>query len=356
MVGAFLCFSMAKAQTVSGTVSDATGPLPGANVLVKGTSNGTQTDFDGNYTLDNVDATATLVFSYVGFTSKEVAVNGQSTINATLTEDAQALDEVVVIGYGTTTKKDATGAVETVKAEDFNKGVVTSPDQLIQGRVAGVQITQSSGEPGGASNIRIRGTSSIRAGNDPLVVVDGIPLGGGGGAGSDIGLGRQSARNPLSFINPNDIASMDVLKDASATAIYGSRGANGVIIITTKKGKIGKPQINFNTSVQFGTISKEYDLIEANEYPSIAASVGNTNPDLGARIDPFESILRTSFTQQHDFSYGAASESGNYRFSIGYLDQEGIIKGTGQQRYSGNVNITQRAFNDIVTFDSSIIY
>ncbi|EIJ37683.1 TonB-linked outer membrane protein, SusC/RagA family [Galbibacter orientalis DSM 19592] len=356
LVGAFLCFSMAKAQTVSGTVSDATGPLPGANVLVKGTSNGTQTDFDGNYTLDNVDATATLVFSYVGFTSKEVAVNGQSTINATLTEDAQALDEVVVIGYGTTTKKDATGAVETVKAEDFNKGVVTSPDQLIQGRVAGVQITQSSGEPGGASNIRIRGTSSIRAGNDPLVVVDGIPLGGGGGAGSDIGLGRQSARNPLSFINPNDIASMDVLKDASATAIYGSRGANGVIIITTKKGKIGKPQINFNTSVQFGTISKEYDLIEANEYPSIAASVGNTNPDLGARIDPFESILRTSFTQQHDFSYGAASESGNYRFSIGYLDQEGIIKGTGQQRYSGNVNITQRAFNDIVTFDSSIIY
>ncbi|QLE00827.1 TonB-dependent receptor [Galbibacter sp. BG1] len=356
LVGAFLCFSMAQAQTVSGTVSDATGPLPGANVLVKGTSNGTQTDFDGNYTLDGVQSGATLVFSYVGFAAKEVPVNGQSTVNVTLQEDAQALDEVIVVGYGTTTKKDATGAVESVKSEDFNKGLVTSPDQLIQGRVAGVQITQSSGEPGAAANIRIRGTSSIRAGNDPLIVVDGVPLGGGGGAGSDVGFGRQSSRNPLSFINPNDIASMDVLKDASATAIYGSRGANGVIIITTKKGKIGKPQINFNSSVQFSKISNEYDLITADDYPSIAADVGNQNPDLGARLDPFGSILRTAFSQQYDFSYGAASETGNYRFSMGYQDQEGIIKGTGQTRYSGSVNITQRAFNDVVTFDSSVIY
>lgn len=231
---ALLSYGMVQAQTVSGTVSDANGPLPGANVLVKGTTNGTQTDFDGNYTLSNVPSNAVLVFSYIGFKTLEVSVAGQTTVNVTLEEDAQALEEVVLVGYGSVRKKDATGAVASVKAEDFNKGVTTSPDQLLQGRVAGVQITQSSGEPGAAANIRVRGTSSIRAGNDPLIVVDGVPLSGGAVTPGSGAFGGTSSTNPLNFINSADIESIDVLKDASATAIYGSRGANGVILITTK--------------------------------------------------------------------------------------------------------------------------
>ncbi|MFD1095667.1 SusC/RagA family TonB-linked outer membrane protein [Salegentibacter chungangensis] len=353
----FLFFSMAQAQTVSGTVTDDQGPLPGANVSVKGTTNGTTTDFDGNYTLNDVPNDATLVFSFIGYVTQEIPVDSRETIDVAMSPDASELEEVVLIGYGQTTVKDATGAVSSVKAEDFNKGVNTSPDQLLQGRVAGVQITGSSGEPGAAANIRVRGTSSIRAGNDPLIVVDGVPLSGGGvSAGSDVGFGRQSSRNPLSFINSSDIQSIDILKDASATAIYGSRGANGVILITTKGGRTGKPQISFNSSFQFGTIANEYDLISAEDYPGIAADVGNPDPDLGARLDPMGEILRTAFTQQHDFSYGSGGETGNFRMSLGFLDQEGIVKGTGQEKYTGNINLTQRAFKDVVTFKSNVIY
>ena len=354
----FLCYGMVNAQQpVSGTVTDESGPLPGATVAIKGTSTGTTTDFDGNYTLNDVPADATLVFSFVGYETQEVGVEGRSTIDVNLATDASELEEVVLIGYGQTTVKDATGAVSSVKSDDFNKGVNTSPDQLLQGRVAGVQITSASGEPGAAANIRVRGTSSIRAGNDPLIVVDGVPLSGGGvSAGSDVGLGRQSSRNPLSFINSSDIASIDILKDASATAIYGSRGANGVVLITTKGGRSGKPQISFNSSFQFSSIAHEYDLISAEDYPGLAAGVGSSDPDLGARLDPLGSILRSAFTQSHDFSYGSGGETGNFRLSLGYLDQEGIIKGTGQEKYTGNINLTQRAFDDVVTFKSNVIY
>lgn len=347
--------SFIYAQTVTGTVSDAAGPIPGVNIIIKGTTTGVATDFDGNYeiTADNGDV---LVFSFIGYLTQEISYTGQSTIDVLLEEDAAKLEEVVIIGYGQTTIKDATGSVASVKAEDFNKGVVTTPDQLIQGRVSGVQVTASSGEPGAAANIRVRGTSSIRAGNDPLYVVDGFPLGGGAAApGADVGLGRLSARNPLSFINPADIASIDVLKDASATAIYGSRGANGVVIITTKRGKSGKPQITWNSSLQFSSIANEYDLISAKDYPTVAAAAGNATPDQGARVDPFGSILQTAVTQQHDFSYGAGNDTGNYRISLGLLDQEGIIKGTGQEKYSFNLNMTQRAFNDRVKFETSFL-
>ena len=354
----FLLCGMASAQqTVSGTVTDTEGPLLGATVAIKGTSTGTTTDFDGNYTLNNVPEDAILVFSFVGYQTQELQLDGRTTIDVNLAADASELEEVVLIGYGQTTIRDATGAVASVKSDEFNKGVNTTPDQLLQGRVAGVQITASSGEPGADANIRVRGSSSIRAGNNPLIVVDGVPLSGGGvSAGSDVGLGRQSSRNPLSFINSSDIASIDILKDASATAIYGSRGANGVVLITTKGGRSGKAQISFNSSLQFSSIANEYDLISAEDYPGIAASVGNSDPDLLARIDPLGSILRNAFTQQHDFSYGSGGETGNFRLSLGYLDQEGIIKGTGQQKYTGNINLTQRAFNDVVTFKSSIIY
>jgi iron complex outermembrane receptor protein len=347
--------SFIYAQTVSGTVSDAMGPIPGVNIIIKGTTTGVATDFDGNYEID-VNNGDVLVFSFIGYVTQEISYTGQSTIDVLLEEDAAKLEEVVIIGYGTTTVKDATGSVASVKSEDFNKGVVTTPDQLIQGRVSGVQVTASSGEPGAAANIRVRGTSSIRAGNDPLYVVDGFPLGGGAASpGADVGLGRTSARNPLAFINPADIASIDVLKDASATAIYGSRGANGVIIITTKRGKSGKPQVSWNSSVQFSSIANEYDLIKANDYPEVAAAAGNATPDQGARVDPLGAILQTAVTQQHDFSYGAGNDTGNYRISLGLLDQEGIVKGTGQEKYSFNLNMTQRAFNDRVKFETNFL-
>ena len=201
--------ALAQEKTVSGTVtSDAEGPLPGVNVLVKGTSSGTVTDLDGNYRLTIPEGNNTLVFSSIGYANQEVEVGSQTTIDIVMAEDVQALSEVVVIGYGTQEARDATGAVASVKAEDFNGGVIASPEQLIQGKAAGVQITQSSGEPGAGINIRIRGTSSVRSGNNPLFVVDGVPLAGDdvSGGGADTGFGTSSARNPLNFINPQDIA------------------------------------------------------------------------------------------------------------------------------------------------------
>ncbi|MCF8713941.1 SusC/RagA family TonB-linked outer membrane protein [Joostella atrarenae] len=355
-VGAFLCFSMAQAQTVSGTVSDATGPLPGANVLVKGTSNGTQTDFDGNYTLDNVSANATLVFSYVGFSSKEVPVNGQSTVSTTLTEDAQALDEVVVIGYGTTTKQDATGAVAVVNSEDFNQGVISSPEQLIQGKTAGVQITQSSGEPGAGVQVRIRGTASVRSNNNPLFVVDGVPLAGGNTSadGVDLGGGTSSAKNPLNFLNPNDIASMTILKDASATAIYGSRAANGVVIITTKTGKAGQGgKFEFSSSTSVAKAAKTYDLLGRDQYlDAIDQYGGDPNAlDFGANTDWQDEVLRTSFSNDQNLAYSNNYGSGYVRGSFSYADQNGIVRNSSQERITGRLNLSQRFLDDKLKID-----
>jgi len=193
LFGAIFSFGMTQAQTITGTVSDSNGPLPGASVLVKGTTNGTQTDFDGNYTLSDVASDAVLIFSYLGYKTQEIPVNGRTTINLTLAEDASQLDEVVIIGYGSQSKRTSVGAVESVKANEFNKGVIVNPQQLIQGKTAGVQISATSGEPGAAINVRIRGTASVRSQNNPLYVVDGIPLSGestssgGGGGGNDVG-------------------------------------------------------------------------------------------------------------------------------------------------------------------------
>ena len=238
---------------------------PGLNILVKGTTSGTQTDFDGNYTITVSSSDAVLVFSFLGYATQEIPVGGQTTINVVMLEDAAQLDEVVIIGYGTTTVKDATGAVAAVSSEDFNRGVIASPEQLIQGKTAGVQISNTSGEPGAGINIRIRGSNSVRSNNNPLFVVDGIPLSGGNtSAGGDVpGLGSNPAKNPLSFLNPNDIASISILKDASATAIYGSRGANGVVIITTKSGKSRSGEFQFNSSLSIAKPRETYNLLSA---------------------------------------------------------------------------------------------
>ena len=342
--------SVIYAQTVSGTVTGDGGPLPGVNVVVKGTSNGTATDFDGNYSIEGIGSDAILVFSFVGFVNQEVTVNGQSNINVDLQADSEALDEVIIIGYGTTTVKDATGAVASVTSKDFNGGAIAAPEQLIQGKVAGVQITQSSGEPGAGIAIRIRGTTSVRSNNDPLYVVDGVPLSGQNtSAESRSGIGSSSATNPLSFLNPNDIESMSVLKDASATAIYGSRGANGVVIITTKSGK-GRQggKFEFNASGSFASPANSYDLLDPDEFLDAVTQFGGdaAAQDYGARTDWQDVVTRSSFSQDYNLAYSHNHENGSLRATFGYQDLQGVMENSSLQRISGRLNVNHRFLDD----------
>ena len=350
---AVFCFGFTQAQEVSGTVTDGQMPLPGVNILVKGTTNGTTTDFDGNYSLAEVPDGAVLVFSFLGFSTQEIPVNGRSTINVTLEEDAAALSEVVVIGYGTVESRDATGAVSTISAEEFNSGVISSPEQLIQGRTAGLQITSASGEPGSGVNIRIRGTTSVRGGNDPLFVVDGVPLSGEdvSAGGSDIGFGNSSAKNPLNFLNPSDIESMTVLKDASATAIYGSRGANGVVIITTKSGRGTQGRLEYGTTTSFSYPANTFDLLNREQFLAEYAAIGGDAEavDYGYDTDFQDQILRSGFSHAHNLSYSNSYDQGSYRASLAYQDQEGIIEKSGMERLSGRLNATHRLFDEKLT-------
>jgi TonB-dependent starch-binding outer membrane protein SusC len=336
--------SSAFAQiSVSGTVSDEDGTVPGVNIIEKGTSNGAQSDFDGNYTLNDVANNATLVFSYIGYTTQEIAVNGQSNINVTLQEDIESLGEVIVIGYGTTTIKDATGAVASVTAKDFNQGVITSPEQLIQGKVAGVQISQTSGEPGAGIDIRIRGANSIRSNNNPLFVVDGIPLSGANTSAEagNIGFGSASAKNPLNFLNPNDIESISILKDASATAIYGSRGANGVVIITTKsgKGKLGGSW-EYNSTLSIAEVPETYDLMTATEYleQTVRFGIDPSERDFKNSTDWQEFVFRTSTSTNNDVSYSHNYGDGNVRSTFGYGKNFGVVENSSLERVAGRIN------------------
>jgi iron complex outermembrane receptor protein len=350
LVGAFLCFGLAQAQEVSGTVSDATGPLPGASVVVKGTTTGTQTDFDGNYTLDGVDANAVLVFSYIGYATQEVPVNGRSTINVTLEEDAQALDEVVIIGYGQTTVKDATGSVTAVTSEDFNGGVISSPEQLIQGKTAGVNIQQTSGEPGAGIQVNIRGANSVRANNNPLFVVDGVPLfGQNTDASGDTGQGGSDVGNPLNFLNPSDIESISILKDASATAIYGSRGANGVVIITTKSGKGAEGGIfEFSSNLSISTPRGNYDLLGREGFLDAVEDYGGNraNVDFGANTDWQSVVLRTAASTNNNLAYSHRYNNGNVRATFGYQKQFGVVEKSEFERITGRLNLTHKFFQD----------
>lgn len=349
VLGTFLCFGLSQAQEVSGTVSDASGPLPGASVLEKGTTNGTQTDFDGNYTLTAEDG-AILIVSYIGYKTQEVAINGRSTINFTLDEDAEALDEVVIIGYGTTTVKDATGSVSSVSSEDFNGGIISSPEQLIQGKTAGVQISQGSGEPGAGITLRIRGAGSVRGNNSPLFVIDGVPVSNESvsASGGNLGAGTSGAKNPLNFLNPNDIESMSVLKDASATAIYGSRGANGVVVITTKSGKGGgtQGQWGFSSNLNIATVANKYDLLSTDEF--VERGGGN----LGGSTDWQEYLFRTTASTDNNLSYSQNYGSGNIRATLGYSKQFGVIENTDLERLTGRVNLTQRFFDNKLTLNA----
>lgn len=353
----FLCFSMGQAQTVTGTVVDETGPLPGVNVSIRGTSTGTTTDFDGVYSLSGVPNDAILVFSFVGYATQEIGVNGRSVINVNLLTDAAELSEVVVIGYGQTTVRDATGAVSSVSSEEFNRGVISSPEELIQGKSAGVQITQSSGEPGAGMNIRIRGTNSVRSNNNPLFVVDGVPLAGDNTAagGQDVTGGEggtSSARNPLTFLNPNDIESVSILKDASATAIYGSRGANGVVIITTKSGRSGTGgSFEFSSNVSVSSPAQEYDLLNREEFLDAVDQFGGNAEvaDFGNDTDWQDVVTRTVISHDQNLSYSQNYGSGNVRATIGYQDQQGILVNSSMERLTGRVNWTQRFMDDRLT-------
>ena len=347
-----LCTSLTYSQDVSGTVSDASGPLPGASVLVKGTTKGAQTDFDGKFTIKNAGSNAVLVFSYIGLKSQEVNVAGRSNVNVTLKEDSAELKEVVVIGYGSVKKKDATGAVDQLSSKSFDNVGAPSPADLLRGKVSGVQVTSQSGEPGAGASIRIRGNSSIRSGNGPLIVVDGVPLDGGDvSPGNDIGLGSQSARNPLNFINQNDIESMTILKDASSTAIYGSRGANGVVVITTKKSKSKEPQLTYSNSFTFSSVASNLDIMSAAEF------VANGGKDNGSRsYDWKDAIMRNAFSSNHDVSFTKSTENSSTRVSIGASNTEGIVNKTGLDKYTFALNNSNDFFGGALKVDTKVNY
>jgi iron complex outermembrane receptor protein len=333
------------AQPIPGRVTDETGaPLPGATVIVKGTTNGTITDTDGKFVID-ADANDILQISYVGYSPKEVSVNGQSSIVVRLNPDLSQLNEVVVIGYGTQKRSDVTGAISSVNSESFNRGVVTNPGELLQGKLAGVSIAANSGEPGAAQDIIIRGIGSLRSGTQPLYVVDGFLL-----DNSSTGV----PTNPLNFINPNDIESIDVLKDASASAVYGSRAANGVVVITTKKGK-GKPQINFAASTAFSSMAKTIDVFDADAFRRQVVAVGGTLEDFGANTNWQDELTQRGVSNTLNLSMsGAGSENFSYFTSVGYQDQEGILKNSRLKRYSGKLNLNQRAFKGRLNIDYNL--
>ncbi len=338
------CSSLGYAQsTVNGTVTDKNGePQSGVSVTVRGTKNATATDSKGNYTLNNVPADAVLVFSGAGITNHQEGVRGKTSINAEVETASSNLSEVVVIGYGTARKKDLTGAVSSIQAKDFNKGTYTSADQLIQGKVAGVQMINNSGAPGGASTVKIRGASALTGSGQPLYVVDGVPLDGRSarpGLGDFGAGGSNPGTNPLNFINPADIASIDVLKDASATAIYGSRAAYGVILITTKRGKSGDPKLEFNTSYGTSNIAKRVKVLDAGQYREALAYYGlGTGGDKGSNVNALNEITRRANIQNYNLGVSGGSENAKYRFSLGVLNQEGIVRKTGILKYTANVS------------------
>ncbi|MBT8305442.1 MAG: SusC/RagA family TonB-linked outer membrane protein, partial [Maribacter sp.] len=322
---------------ISGTVSDNTGsPLPGASVVEKGTTNGTQTDFDGNYTI-SADGDAVLVFSYVGFAAQEIDVNGRSTINVTLTEDAQALSEVVVVGYGTQRKADLTGSVGSLGSAEIISKPITSPDQVLAGTLSGVNITNRSGDPGAPINVRIRGVGTPGV-NDPLWVIDGVPL----VQTTNITVNTSSTTdsNPLATLNPNDIESIDVLKDAASTAIYGARGANGVIIVTTKRGQAGAASVTYNGYLASSQVRDQIDVLNVEQYIDIQGQLGRDVSEFSGQpfVDWQDAVFRTGFVQNHNVSVSGGNENANYFISGGYMDQEGIELAQDFERYSLKAN------------------
>lgn len=341
-----LPFSLLAQGTLNGTVKEQSSglPLPGVNILFQGTNKGISTGMDGEFTLPSLKKGDVLIFSYIGFKDYVFTYNDQATIVVALEEDSALLDEIVVIGYGTVKKKDATGSVELITAKDLNKGAIVSADQMLNGKSSGVRIVSGGGAPDSKVDIRIRGGASLSASNSPLIVIDGIPISNSSPAGQ---------ANPLALVNPNDIESFSILKDASATAIYGSRASNGVIIITTKKGNNGATKFNFSSNTQIGKMTKKLDVLSSSEFVNF---INTRYPDqkqyLGVNgviydTDWQDEIYRTSISSDNNFS-ALTSLFGNtpLRASIGHSNIEGILRGSQLKKYTASVNVNPKFFDD----------
>lgn len=330
--------------------------LPGVTVVISDANGnnkqGATTNESGSFSFANLQTGQryNLEFSYIGFEKQSLkdfllTESNANSIQIKLKEAASNLSEVVVVGYGSTTKKDITGSVKSLKSADFNQGIINSPEQLLQGRVSGVNITSATGEPGGKTNITVRGPGGVRTGSTPLFVVDGMALDNSGTGGD---------ANPLNFLNPQDIESIDVLKDASATAIYGARGANGVILITTKKGKSGQAAVTYSGSLGISNVARPLDVLSGPEFLAEATKLGATVADGKADTDWQKEIFRTATTHNHNVSIGGGSEKMTYYASFGSQKQQGILKNSQQNRYTGRVNLSQKLFEDRVTLDFNL--
>ncbi len=350
MMMGLLCTLAVNAQTitVTGTVTDTTGePLIGASVVAQGQNAATATDIDGNYTI-KVNPNASLTFSYVGMNPQTIAVDGKNTLNVELSENSVMLGEVVAIGYGVVKKSDATGSVAMVKPDDVDAGMATSAQDLLVGASPGVVVTTNGGDPTGNATIRIRGGSSLNASNNPLIVIDGVPMSNQDAAGGT---------NALTMVNPQNIESMTILKDASATAIYGSRASNGVIIITTKKGTAGKPQVNFAANWHVNTARKTLDLMDGETFADVVRNrLGSPNSiaQLGdANTDWQKEVLRTSFSQDYSLSVGGTAGFLPYRVNASYANNQGIVKTSGMQRTTVGFNLNPKFFNGKLSINAN---
>ena len=364
-----LPFSALAQSALEGKVVDKISkqPLPGVNVVVQGATNSTQTDFDGKFRLTKIKKGDKITVSYLGYNSVTIPFTGQASLTVSLEETSNQLQEVVIqVGYGTAKKKDATGSVALITAKDFNKGAIVSVDQLLTGKAAGVRITNNGGSPDSAPNIRIRGGASLNANNSPLIIIDGVPLGD---------LNPAGVSNPFTLINPNDVESFSILKDASATAIYGVRASNGIIIITTKKGTVGAPQYNYSSNVSIGRVDNKLRIMNGpnftrfiQEYhpdytnflgiddPSTAAVDNPTTPEIEGRIlsntDWQEAVFRTAISTDHTFSARAnLYKKIPFRFSVGLTNNQGVIKTNDYQRLSYSFKMTPKFWNDNLKID-----
>jgi iron complex outermembrane receptor protein len=341
-----LCFAVsfatAQQRTVTGKVtSQAEGELPGVYVVVRGTATGVISDAEGNFSITVPGPEAVLTFSFIGYTSQEITVGSQAVINVVLEPSISTLGEIVVTGYGTQKKKEITSAISSVKSEDFNKGNLNSPEQLIVGKVAGLSISKAGGDPNGGYTIRLRGLSTIGANTQPLVVIDGV-VGGS-----------------LENVDPNDIESMSVLKDGSAASIYGTRGSSGVILVTTKQGKKGTSVVEYNVYGTAEMVAKNYPVMTAAEWRALKSEINTTysntiGTDFGQSTDWFKEIEQTALSHVHNLSLSGGTDKSSYRASVNFHDGQGVMRTTGFEQINGRVNLTQKALNDKLTFDLNL--
>lgn len=350
-------------REVTGTVTDEKGvPLPSVIVQVKNGTASVATDINGKYKIRVPDHQAVLLFRYVGYILQELPVGDKPVINVSMRVEESGLEEVVVVGYGTQKQKDLTGSVVSLSAEDFNKGTQLAPQQLLQGKIAGVNISQNSGKPGASNTVRIRGGTSLTGSNDPLYVIDGVPISTSSGVnqanirGNGTDVFDQEPVNPLQTLNSNDIESITVLKDASATAIYGSRGANGVIVITTKKGKDGKPQVTYNGTTGISTVANKLEMLTADQYRALGSSLNIIIDDKGANTNWQDEIYRTAINQDHNLSLSGGNAKTVYRTSLGYGKMQGVMLASDMEQANVLTSINHSALDDRLKFDLKINY